>query len=365
MTKIDPEIPYNYLPNLPPKHDLETKLIMRKLARSRAALAEMKGIGSIIPNPAMLINALILREAKDSSEIENIVTTQDELYIAFATQQKSINSQIKEVLNYREALWFGYNLINKREILTANDITSIQQIITGNNAGIRTQPGTKLKNAATSEVVYTPPAGEDIIRGLLKNLEDYINIDDNGLDPLIKMAVIHYQFESIHPYYDGNGRTGRIINIIYLVMKGLLDLPILYLSSYLIKEKQDYYRLLKEIRDTDNWENWIYYILHGIEETASHTTILISNIKELLENTIERIKTELPSIYSKDLVETIFEQPYCKVASIVNKGLFERRTAMKYLRELERIGVLKSVPKGNQILFLNEGLYDLLKQDFI
>ena len=220
-------------------------------------------------------------------------------------------------------------------------------------------------NAAIGKVIYTQPEGEDIIHGLLKNLEDYINIDLNGLDPLIKLAVIHYQFESIHPFYDGNGRTGRIINIIYLVMQGLLDLPILYLSSFLIKEKKDYYRLLKETRDSDNWEDWIYYILDGIEETAIHTTNLIRKIKELLENTIERIKAELPSIYSKDLLETIFEQPYCRVASIVNKGLYERRTAMKYLRELERIGVLSAVPKGNQILFLNRGLYDLLKQDLI
>ena len=365
MTKIDPEIPYNTLPKLPPKHDLETRRIMRKLALARAALAEMKGVGSIIPNPAMLINTLTLREAKDSSEIENIITTQDELYIAFATQRKSINSQIKEVLNYREALWFGYNLIKRRAILTANDIASIQQIIIGNNAGIRTQPGTKLTNATTGEVVYSPPEGEDIIRGLLINLEDYINIDSNDIDPLIKLAVIHYQFESIHPFYDGNGRTGRIINIIYLVMKSLLELPILYLSSYLIKEKKDYYRLLKEIRDADNWENWIFYVLQGIEETAIHTTILIRKIKELLDNTIERIKKELPSMYSKDLVETIFEQPYCRVASIVNKGLYERRTAMKYLRELEKIDILAAVPKGNQILFLNKNLYDLLKQDFI
>ncbi|KKK56907.1 hypothetical protein LCGC14_3059820, partial [marine sediment metagenome] len=246
MAMNDQGIPYNTLPKLPPKLDLETKRIMRKLTRSRAALAEMKGMGAIIPNPAMLINTLTMREAKDSSEIENIVTTQDQLYIAFATQRKNINSQIKEVLNYREALWFGYNLINKREILTTNDITRIQQIIIENNAGIRTQPGTQLKNAATGEVMYTPPEGEDVIRELLKNLENYINLDDNELDPLIKMSVIHYQFESIHPFYDGNGRTGRIINILYLVMKGLLDLPILYLSSYIIKEKKDYYRLLKE-----------------------------------------------------------------------------------------------------------------------
>jgi Fic family protein len=365
MAMNDQGVPYNTLPKLPPKLDLETKRIMRKLTRSRAALAEMKGMGAIIPNPAMLINTLTMREAKDSSEIENIVTTQDQLYIAFATQRKNVNSQIKGVLNYREALWFGYNLINKREILTTNDITRIQQIIIENNAGIRTQPGTQLKNAATGEVMYTPPEGEDVIRELLKNLENYINLDDNELDPLIKMSVIHYQFESIHPFYDGNGRTGRIINILYLVMKGLLDLPILYLSSYIIKEKKEYYRLLKEIRDNDNWEDWIYYILNGIEETADQTRILITKIKELFESTIEKIKTELPSIYSKDLVETIFEQPYCRVSSLVDKGLFERRTAMKYLREFERIGVLKAVPKGNQILFLNKRLYDLLRQDFI
>ena len=363
MVKTDPAIPYNTLPKLPPKFDFETKQILRKVASARAALAEMKGTGAIIPNLAMLINTLTLREAKDSSEIENIVTTQDELYIAFATQQKNIDPQIKEVLNYREALWFGYNLIIKREILTTNDITSIQQITIGNNAGIRTQPGTQLKNKATGEVIYTPPEGEDVIHKLLKNLEDYINMDDNGIDPLIKLAVIHYQFESIHPYYDGNGRTGRIINILYLVMKGLLDIPILYLSSYIIKKKKEYYRLLSEIRDNDNWEEWIYYILHGIEETAHRTTILIKKIKELLEETIEKVKTELPSVYSRDLVETIFEQPYCRVASIVDKGLYERRTAMKYLRELERISILKAIPKGNQILFLNISLYDLLKQD--
>jgi Fic family protein len=363
MVKTDPAIPNNFLPKLPPKFDFETKQILRKVVSARAALAEMKGTGAIIPNLAMLINTLTLREAKDSSEIENIVTTQDELYIAFATQQKNIDPQIKEVLNYREALWYGYNLIRKREILTINDITSIQQIIIGNTAGIRTQPGTQLKNWATGEVIYTPPEGEDVILKLLKNFEDYINMDDNGIDPLIKMALIHYQFESIHPYYDGNGRTGRIINILYLVMKRLLDIPILYLSSYIIKEKGEYYRLLSEIRDNDNWEEWIYYILHGIEETAHRTTILIKNIKELLEGTIEKVKTELPSVYSRDLVETIFEQPYCRVASIVDKGLYERRTAMKYLRALERIGVLKAIPRGNQILFLNISLYDLLKHD--
>lgn len=365
MDKINPNIPYNNLPELPPDADLETTPIMRKLANARAALAEMKGIGETIPNQSMLINTLTMREAKDSSEIENIVTTQNELYIAFTTQRANINTQIKGVLNYREALWFGYNLIKKRGILTTNDITIIQAKIIDNNAGIRTQTGTQLKNAKTGQVIFTPPEGEEVIRLLMKNLEEYLNLDDDGIDPLIKMGVLHYQFESIHPYYDGNGRTGRIINILYLIMKGLLDIPILYLSSYIIKEKKDYYRLLSEIRNKNNWEEWILYILNGVEETAKQTTALIKKIKELLEKTTEKVKTDLPSIYSRELIETIFEQPYCKVSSLVNKDLYERRTAMKYLRELERIEVLKSVPRGNQVLFLNVKLYDLLIQDSV
>jgi len=363
MGKINPNIPYNNLPKIPPEIELETIPIMRRLADARAALAEMKGIGEIIPNQSMLINSLTIREAKDSSEIENIITTQDDLYIAFASKRGNINPQTKEVLNYREALWFGFNIIRKRGILTTNDITSIQKRITANDAGIRTQPGTQLKNSLTGQVIFTPPVGENLIRSLMKNLEDYINIDNDEIDPLIKLGIIHYQFESIHPYYDGNGRTGRIINILYLVLKGLLDIPILYLSSFIIKEKKEYYRLLKDVRINNKWEEWILYILIGIEKTAKQTTIAIKGIKDLLERTIEQVNTDLPSIYSKELIETIFEQPYCKVSSLVDKGLYERRTAMKYLRELEQVGILKAIPKGNQVLFLNINLYNLLKQD--
>jgi len=363
MNTKKPNIPYNNLPKIPPEIDLETKPVMRKVADARAALAEMKGIGEIIPNQSMLINTLTMREAKDSSEIENIVTTQDDLYIAFATQKKNISSQIKEVLNYREALWYGYNIIRNRGILTTNDITSIQIRITDNDAGIRKQPGTQLKNASTGQIIFTPPEGESLIRSLMKNLEDYINIDNDEIDPLIKMAIIHYQFESIHPYYDGNGRTGRIINILYLVMKGLLNIPILYLSAFIIKEKTEYYQLLQEVREKNKWEDWILYILIGIEKTARQTTETIKRIKDLLEKVIDQVKTDLPSIYSKELIEIIFEQPYCKVSSLVDKGLYERRTAMKYLRALEHNGILKAIPRGNQVLFLNISLYDLLKQD--
>lgn len=364
MKKFNPYEPFNVLPLVPPKVDLETKTILRKVTSARAALAEMKGMGEIIPNQAMLINSLTLREAKDSSEIENIVTTQDELFIAFATQQKSINSQIKEVLNYRSGLWHGYNLIREKGFMSVNVINDIHEKILNNNAGIRKTPGTALKNAWTGEIIYTPPVGEDVIKDKLRNLETYINVDDYEIDALIKMAVIHYQFESIHPFYDGNGRTGRIINILYLVMKELLDIPILYLSSYIIRRKQDYYKLLSGVRSSDKgWEKWILFLLDGVEQTAKQTSILIKGIKNMLDLSIEKVKTELPAIYSKELVETLFEQPYCKVSFLVDKGLYERRTAMKNLNQLEQIGILRSIKRGRQKLFLNTGLYDLLKEE--
>ncbi len=359
---VNSTVPYNDLPPLPPKTEIETTRILRKVAKARAALAEMKGIGATIPNQAMLINSLTLQEAKDSSAIENIITTQDELFIAFATQEKNLDPQVKEVLSYREALWLGYELVKKRAIITTNDLCEIQSKILANNAGIRTQPGTVLKNAATGEIIYTPPTGESVIREMLGSLETYINDEDDEVDPLIKMALIHYQFESIHPFYDGNGRAGRILNILYLVLKELLDTPILYLSSYIIKQKTDYYNLLSQVRHTESWEDWVYYILTGIEETANQTTQLIANIRILLEKTINDVREQVPEVYSKELVETLFEHPYCKVSFIVNKGLYERRTAMKYLKVLEEKGFLKSMKRGKQVLFINSALYDLLKQ---
>jgi Fic family protein len=233
-----------------------------------------------------------------------------------------------------------------------------------NDAGIRSVPGTVLKNAKTEEIIYTPPSGLEVIRKKLSNLETYINVDDDEIDPLIKMAIIHYQFESIHPFYDGNGRAGRIINILYLVMKGLMDIPILYLSSYIIKEKTDYYKLLSAVRlDDTGWEKWVLYLLEGVEQTAKQTSKLIKEIKQELDKTVEKVKSEFPTIYTKELVETIFEQPYCKVSFLVEKGLYERKTAMKRLTQLEEIGVLKSIKRGKQKLFLNTGLFELLKEE--
>ena len=358
---VNATVPYNNLPPLPPATEIETIPVLKKVTKARAALAEMKGMGATIPNQAMLINGLTLREAKDSSAIENIITTQDELYIAFATQRKDIDPQIKEVLNYREALWHGYKLIMEKEMITTNYLCEIQKIIIANNAGIRAQPGTVLKNTVTEEIIYTPPTGEDVIRKMLQQLETFINADDD-MDPLIKMALIHYQFESNHPFYDGNGRTGRILNILYLVLKGLLDTPLLYLSSYIIKKKQDYYNLLSKVRYKENWEEWINFILTGVEETAKETALLINNIKALLDKTIKDIKEQAPEVYSKEMVEILFEHPYCKASFIVDKGLYERRTAMKYLKVLEQKGFLRSMKRGKQVLFINIALYDLLKQ---
>ncbi len=361
MPRFNPDKPFDSLPLLPPKADIETTGILKAVANARAALAEMKGVGEIIPNQAMLINALTLREARHSSEIENILTTQDELYIAIATEGKNVDPQIKEVLNYKGALWYGYNQLRKRGIITTNDICRIQEVLLENNAGIRTQPGTVLKNTYTRETIYTPPSGEEIIWEKLKNLEEYINTDEDEVDPLIKMTVMHYQFESIHPFYDGNGRTGRILNILYLIYKNLLDIPILYLSSYIIKNKSEYYRLLNDIPKTNNWEPWIIYLVKGIEETASEMTTQIKSIKSLLDETVVHVKTKAPKIYSKELVETLFEQPYCKVAFIVKNNIAERKAAMRYLKELEYIGILKSMKRGKQQLFLNYRLYELLK----
>lgn len=362
MKDINPNIPYNDLPLLPLKRNFESKEILLKLINTRSAISEIKGLSEVLPNPAILINTITLQEAKDSSEIENIVTTHDELYMAFSTKDKELNPQIKEVLNYREALWFGYNKMKKQGFLTINNIISIQRIIIENDAGIRNTKGTALKNIKTGKIIYTPPNDEEYIKKLLTNLEKYINNNKNDIDPLIKMAIIHYQFEAIHPFYDGNGRTGRILNILYLMLKDLLNLPILYLSSYIIKEKSKYYKLLSEIRTKNNWEGWILFILDIIEKTAKETISLIKDIRIAFHDTVKIMKKDFISIYSKDLVETLFESLYCKSAFIVEKGLYERKTAMKHLESLEKAGILKSIIKGRQKLFLNIRLNEILKK---
>lgn len=345
---------------LPPDVNLETVRILKQLAKSNRALAELKGYADTIPNKNILLNAVMINEAKDSSEIENIITTHDELYKALS-QSSGASLEAKEVVNYRSAIWEGYQLVLEKGMLTVNMIVSIQGIVEGNQAGIRKLPGTVLINSKTNEVVYTPPSDEREIRNLLSNLEEYINEVDDRVDPLIKLSVIHFQFESIHPFYDGNGRTGRIINIIYLVLRDLLNSPILYLSRYINKNKSEYYRLLQEVRTQQNWEEWILFILKGIEETAKDTLELVKRINVEIESMRNEIKLKLPKIYSKELIDLLFYEFYTKTIYI-EKGLsITRKTAVSYLSALEKAGFLVSEKIGKERIYKNKRLYDLVK----
>ncbi len=329
-------------------------------ARARAAVSELKGFANIIPNQATLINAIVLREAKDSSEVENIVTTHDELYraVASSAEQKS-DPAAKEVLRYREALWYGYHKVQQRKVLTIPDIIEMQRIIVENDAGIRRTPGTALVNDRTNETIYTPPQSEETIRTLLGNLADYLNGDD---DTLIKSAILHYQFESIHPFYNGNGRTGRIINVLYLILKGHLDIPILYLSSYIIENKIEYYRLLLDVTTEGNWAPWIQYFLRGIESTARKTISSVRKIREQMDEAIEIVRNRAPKIYSKELVESLFENPYCKNEFVERAVGVERKAASRYLHELQDIGLLRMRKIGRENIFINTRLMNLLKE---
>ena len=346
--------------NLPLEIDIETKAILKKSITANKALANLNGIAKIIPNQTILINSLILQEAKDSSEIENIITTHDELYQS-NLDISNISHATKEVQSYSRALLKGFELVRENSLLLTRHIIDIQQELEGNVAGVRQQTGTVLKNQATGEVIHTPPQDEATIRKLLNNLEHYINTADD-VDPLIKMAIIHYQFESIHPFYDGNGRTGRIINILYLVLNELLDLPILYLSSYIIKHKADYYRLLQEVREKDSWEEWIIYLLDGVEQTAIRQIKLINAIKQLMDSTKIRLKKELPKIYSKDLLEVLFIHPYTKIDMLVDNLGITRQTASKHLKELDSIGLLEERKIKNSKFYINKELFIMLQK---
>lgn len=358
--KFNKEKPYNFLPLLPPKSDIETKKILKKAIAANRELAGMVNSCKRLPNQGVLYSSIFLREAKDSSEVENIVTTNDDLYEAFSSEKKDIDPNTKEVLHYVDALWLGMKQIEKDRILTTRTFVNIVNTIKENSEGIRINPGVKIANARTKEVIYTPPEGKEIILDKLKNLEEFINKKDDT-DPLIKMAIIHYQFESIHPFSDGNGRTGRIINLLYLNLVGLLDHPVLFLSKYILDSKDKYYIKLREVTEKNNWEEWIEYMLEGIEKTSIYTKEKINNIIDLFEEIKKTIKENKPKIYSKDLVEILFEQPYCKIKFLVEAGIAKRITAKKYLQELEEIGILKSKKVGKEILYINTKFYKLLK----
>jgi Fic family protein len=346
--------------NLSPQTiNTDTTAILKALIPAHRQLAELKGVVKSIPNENILLSTLTLQEAKDSSEIENIITTQDALY-KHTLQTNLSNLATKEVANYSAGLRIGYDAVKKTGLLTLNTLLEIQATLENNQAGFRKVTGTVLKNEQTGEIVYTPPEPQNI-PPLMDNLEQLINQDQqNGdIDPLVQMAIIHHQFETIHPFYDGNGRTGRIINILYLIKVGLLDSPVLYLSRYINHSKAEYYQLLQETRDTKNWENWIIYLLKGIEQTAAHTIRLIEEIKQLLQKQKHEIRNNF-KFYSQDLINNIFHHPYTKVAFLERDMRVSRATATRYLDALAKHGILEKHKLGRENYYLNKELVDLL-----
>ncbi len=348
-------------PQLPLSVELETKPVLKKLAEAHRALAELKGVTSTIPNQEILVNTLSLQEAKDSSAIENIITTHDELYKSDLAAKQFSTHAAKEVHSYATALRNGYEKVKENGLLINNYILEIQQTLEENNAGFRKLPGTVLKNDQTGEVVHRPPQDEQQILLLMNNLEQFINDDTlSDCDPLTKMAVIHYQFESIHPFYDGNGRTGRIINILYLVKQGLLDAPVLYLSRYINQNRGEYYRLLQTVRDQQTWELWILYMLEGVQQTSHQTTRLILEIKSLMQSHKNRMREEVPKIYSHDLLNNLFRHPYTKIDFVMQDLQVTRATATKYLEAIVSAGLLSKHKKGKENYYVNDALFGLL-----
>jgi len=358
MFNFKKDIPYNELPLLPPKSNLETTSILRKTITASRALANLNGAIINLPNPQLFLDTIHLQEAKASSEIENIVTTNDELYKYVVADKKFDNPAAKEVISYKTALWFGLKQLELRPFITTNLCIDIMQQIRENTSGIRTTPGTTLSNTK-GEVVYTPPSGEDVIREKLANFEKFVNEDDS-LDPLIKMALMHYQFEAIHPFSDGNGRTGRILLLLYLKMVNLLDVPAIYLSKYIIQNKTEYYKRLRLVTEKEDWENWVIYMLDMIENTSQKGLIRLKEIVALIQEISEEIKNELPKIYSKDLIEILFKLPYTKRQNLIDAGFGTPKTVGNYLMALEAKGFLRSVKVGKEKLYLNHRLMKLL-----
>lgn len=357
---FNPEKPYNDLPLLPPEIDFDDVNLLKKLITANKALAELKGIAAALPNQELLIHSIPLQEAQASSEIENIVTTNDELFEAYINEEKTTDPNTKEVLRYRQALLESFNDLVEKEILTTNSFIKIVQTIKENRAGIRKTPGTKLKNA-NGVVVYTPPETETVLRDKLSDLEKFIHNYEN-IDPLIKMAIVHYQFEAIHPFTDGNGRTGRIINILILIMNELLDMPILYLSKYIIEKKSEYYSLLRNVTEKEEWVNWILYILDAVEVSSNFTIKLSKKILKLNETTLELVKEKLNLKSPKEVVDLIFERPYSKIDFFVKKQLFERKAAGNTLKQLVEVGVLSEKKSGKGNIYINVKLVELFKE---
>lgn len=359
--KFDKNIPYNELPILPPKYDIETKNILIKTISASRALAQLNGALINLPNPTLFLDTIHLQEAKASSEIENIITTNDDLYKSLISDKKFENSSIKEVLNYKEALWLGLDKLKSKPFITTNLCIEIVQCIKQNTASIRVTPGTTLSNTL-GEVIYTPPTGEQVIREKLSNLEKFVNQNEE-IDPLIKMALLHYQFEAIHPFADGNGRTGRILLLLFLKMTNLLDVPAIYLSGYINKNKSEYYQTLRNVTEKNDWEPYILYMLDMIEQTAKKGINRLESILNLMDEFTLEIKNKLPKVYSKDLVEIIFKLPYTKRQNLIDAGLGTPKTVGNYLIALEENGFLKSTRVGKEKLYLNSKLLEILEAE--
>lgn len=359
MKKFDRIVPYNHLPLLPPKADIETKQILRKAISAGRALAQLNGTLLNLPNPTLFLDTIYLQEAKASSEVENIITTNDELFKSLVADRKIENLATKEVLSYKEALWLGLEELKTKPFITTNLCIKIVQCIKQNNASIRNTPGTALSNTQ-GEIIYTPPSGEHTIREKIANLEKFIN-EDETIDPLIKMAILHYQFEAIHPFSDGNGRTGRILLLLYLKLSGLLDTPAIYLSEYIIKNKTEYFRCLRDVTEKNKWEDYILYMLDMIEETAKKGLKRLNKISVAMEETANEIKKKLPKVYSKDLIEILFRLPYTKRQHLIDENIGNLKTVGNYLITLEENGFLKSEKVGKEKLYLNQKLLKILE----
>lgn len=361
MPNFDPTKPYNDLPPLPPLSDIETKAILKRCIGARSALAELKQAAELLPNQTVLINTLPLLEAQASSEIENIVTTTDRLFRLAQMPDERTDPATKEALRYRTALYQGSQALKSRPLCTATAI-EVCRTIKDVQMDIRRVPGTTLANDATGEIIYTPPVGESLLRDKLTNWERFLH-NETEIDPLIRMAVGHYQFEAIHPFTDGNGRTGRVVNLLFLIDQGLLTLPILYLSRHIIRHKADYYRLLLGVTREEAWEPWILFMLTAVEETARWTTDKIAAIRFLMAHTAEYIHSKLPAVYSHELAQLIFVQPYCRIANLIQAGLAQRQTASVYLKQLCDIGVLQETKVGREKLFIHPKFVRLLTED--
>ena len=359
MTDFDPKVPYNDLPDLPPAGaSIETTEILKRCINARVALAELKQAAELIPNSAVLVNALPLLEARASSEIENIVTTTDKLFEYVDIAEDRADPATKEALRYRTALFEGTKMV-LRGMLTTDMAIQICSTIKGVELDIRAESGTTLKNRMSGEVIYTPPIGQKLLQAKLDNWANFMH-NSTEFDPLVRLAVQHYQFEAIHPFADGNGRTGRILNILFLVEHGLLDSPILYLSRYIISNKAAYYRLLQKVTREQDWTPWILFILDGVEETCRWTTDKIKAIRELMEHSAEFVQKKLPKTYTWELVEVLFKQPYCRIGNLVEAGVAKRQTASVYLKQLCDLGVLKEIKSGREAIFVHPKYIELL-----